>query len=429
MDASVLDPVSLAMLAALASWVALPTWWWWRLRTVAVLGPEAAEPGPCDAVAVVVPARDEAGTPAAVAALEGAARSLVGLDLPDLEVVAVDDRSRDGTVDALARAFAGDPRARVLRGDEPPAGWLGKVHAQASGVAATTAAWVLFTDADVRLHPAAVRAALAYARREDLDHVTLIPRFEARGVVLRAFVSAFALLLTLLVQPWASGDPRSPRAHGIGAFGLYRRAALERLGGLAAVRARPDDDLALARALKAAGGRTAVAFAPRLVAIDWYPSLAAALAGLEKNAFAGVGYRAWVAGVAAVALLATHVAPYAALFAGPPVARAAAVGVLAATLAAYAAHGRRMDHPAWLGLLHPLSATVLVVALVRSTARALVSGGIVWRGRRYPLTELREAQRVAAVRERMAARARARGDLTGTKGHAWSRAPRRAVRR
>lgn len=406
------SPFVTLTLVALALWVALPLWWYRGLRTLARLDPEdapalaPAAPDAPPAVAVVVPARDEAGTPAAAQALEGAARRLLAFDGPAVEVVAVDDRSSDGTGAVLARAFGGDPRARVVRAPDLPDGWLGKVHAQAVGVAATRAPWVLLTDADVHLHRAALRAALAHAEREDLDHLALIPRFEARGPLLRAFVVAFALLLTLLVRPWSARDPRSPGTLGIGAFGLYRREALERAGGLAAVRARPDDDLALARAVKAAGGRSGVVFAPRLAAIDWYPTLGAALAGLEKNAFAGVGYRAGLAALAAAGLLATHVAPYAALLTGPPVARAAALGIVAATLAVYAVHGRRMGHPAWLALLHPVSAALLVVALVRSAARASASGAVAWRGRTYPLAELRAAQRAAAARERAAARAR-----------------------
>lgn len=399
-------PLFFTLLAAAALWVALPLAWWSRLRTVPVLRPEHPAEAPPPALAVVVAARDEASTEADAASLERAARSWLALDHPALEVVVVDDRSSDATAAVLERAFAGDARARVLRGAEPPPAWLGKVHAQATGVAATTAPWVLLTDADVRLHPAAARVALGWAEREGLDHVALMPRFEARGAALRAFVAAFALLFTVLVRPWEARDPRSPRALGIGAFGLYRRSALERVGGLASVRARPDDDLALARALKAAGGRSAVAFAPDLVALAWYPTLAAALAGLEKNAFVGVGFRPSVAVLASFALLATHVLPFAALAAPESAARAVAIGIAACVLAAYAAHGRRAGHPAWLGLLHPLSTAWLVVALLRSTVRALGRGAVAWRGRSYPLRELRAAQRAAAGAEQAAARAR-----------------------
>src|SRR6185503_804972 len=48
-------------------------------------------------ISIVVAARDEAKN------VEQAARSLLSLDWPDLEIVMVDDRSRDGTGEILDR--------------------------------------------------------------------------------------------------------------------------------------------------------------------------------------------------------------------------------------------------------------------------------------------------------------------------------------
>ncbi len=409
--------IAAAMVVVLATWVTILLAWWSRWRRMPVRTPADPQGLGADppALAVVVAARDEASGPADAAALTRAARSWLALDHPGLQVVVVDDRSTDATARVLADAFGDDRRARVLRADEPPDGWLGKVHALRVGVAATTTPWLLFTDADVVLHPAAARVALAWAQRDGLDHVAFVPRFEAHGPWLRGFVAAFMLLLTLVTRPWEASDPRSPHALGIGAFGLYRRESLERAGGLAAVRARPEDDLALARAVKAAGGRTDIAYAPDLGAVTWYPTLRAALSGLEKNAFAAVGYRPDLAALAVVALLATHVAPFLAVFVGPPIARAAAFGVLACVGLAYTAHGRRAGHAAWLALLHPVSVTWLVIGLVRSTVRALASGRVAWRGRRYALEDLRAAQHAAMAHERQAARRRAAEPDRGTR--------------
>jgi hypothetical protein len=399
--------------ASLAAWVVLPSWWWWGMRRIPRLGPaDAVMRGALgsagavpEAVAVVVAARDEARTPASAAALAAAARSWLALDLPVLELVVVDDRSSDATAEVLRAALADDPRARVLGVDRLPGGWLGKVHALDVGVRATRAPWVVFTDADVRMHPRAVAVALCAAERWGADHVALLPRFVAGGWLLRAFVVGFALLLTVLVRPWEAPDPRSPRTLGVGAFGLYRRRALERAGGLAAVRARPDDDLALAQAVKAAGGRSGVAFAPDLLEVDWYPSLPAALRGLEKNAFSGVGYRLGLLLLAVIGLLATHVAPFALALLGPSAARAPAWAVVAIVLGVYAVHGRWARHAPWYGLAHPVTVVLLVVALVRAAALALATGHVRWRGRRYPLAWLRERARADARRDAAAARA------------------------
>ncbi len=69
-----------------------------------------------------------------------------------------------------------------------------------------------------------------------------------------------------------------------------------------------------------------VTFAPDLVEVDWYPSLRAALRGLEKNAFSGVGYRPGLLALAVIGLLATHVAPFVLAWAGPEAGPPAVVG-------------------------------------------------------------------------------------------------------
>ena len=99
-----------------------------------------ALPDEAPAVAIIVPARDEA------ASITPVLQSLVAQDYPGpFEVVLVDDNSSDGTGD-LARAI---PGVRVISGAERPAGWAGKLWAVHQGVGATTEPLVLHTDADI----------------------------------------------------------------------------------------------------------------------------------------------------------------------------------------------------------------------------------------------------------------------------------------
>jgi cellulose synthase/poly-beta-1,6-N-acetylglucosamine synthase-like glycosyltransferase len=86
-------------------------------------------PGPLawPRVSVIVPCRNEER------GVERAMRTLLGQDYPDLEIVAINDRSEDRTgaiLDALARE---DPRLRVAHVTSLPEGWLGKNHAMREG--------------------------------------------------------------------------------------------------------------------------------------------------------------------------------------------------------------------------------------------------------------------------------------------------------
>ena len=94
-------------------------------------------------VSVVVPARDEER------GIGEAIRSLRALEWDDLEVVVVDDQSRDGTLAAAREAADHDPRVIVMSGAPLPDGWVGKSWACWQGVQRATGDWLLFTDADV----------------------------------------------------------------------------------------------------------------------------------------------------------------------------------------------------------------------------------------------------------------------------------------
>src|SRR3984957_16059206 len=98
----------------------------WLLRerdTSSVSAPEHWPP-----VVAVVPARDEEDVIAENLA------SLLAQDYPgEVRVILVDDQSEDRPSE-IARAI-GDSRLTVLKGEQRPAGWTGKLWAMSQGVA------------------------------------------------------------------------------------------------------------------------------------------------------------------------------------------------------------------------------------------------------------------------------------------------------
>lgn len=101
----------------------------------------------CPDVTVVVPARDEQNS------IGANLESLLRSEGIRAQIVAVDDRSEDRTgelMDAAAsRSNEGSNTLEVIHNRDLPAGWLGKPHALALGVALARAPWLLFTDGDV----------------------------------------------------------------------------------------------------------------------------------------------------------------------------------------------------------------------------------------------------------------------------------------
>jgi hypothetical protein len=336
-------------------------------------------------VAVLLPLRDEAHR------VEPCLRALLGQrGVPNLELLALDDNSTDGTAD-LVRAVGG---VRLLAGAPLPDGWLGKPFACHQLAAATAAQTLVFVDADVVLAPDAVASAVACA--EQFDMLSAYPRIVATGLGQR-------LAQPLLQWSWLAFAPlrameRSARpalAAAGGQFMVLRRAAYERAGGHAAVRDKVLDDIELARAVKRAGGRIALADASALATCRMYRSWGELVNGYTKSLWAAFGSPAGAVAVVA-GLVAVYVLPLLGWMFGP-LALAAGVagyacGVLSRVVAARATGGR-----AWPDALgHPVSVVLFGWLVWRSYRRR---GQATWKGRS-----------LRAQRERGVARTEERSD-------------------
>lgn len=378
-----LDLVWLAAVT-LGLWIVLGAWWAVGVSRMHRLDRFLApEPDAWPAVAIVVPARNEEDT------IEPAMRSLLELQYPDLDVVAIDDRSTDATGAILDRLSAEVSCLRVVHVHELPPGWMGKAHALQAGADATHAPWLLFTDADVHFRPDTLRKAMAFALARRRDHLAALPRFVARGPFVGAFMAAFALLFGMYTRMWKATDPSSDAAIGIGAFGLVRREAYERIGGHRAVRMRPDDDLALGQALKGSGASQEAVFAGRHVSVAWYPDVLSAIRGMRKNAFAGFRFSLLLASATVFALLVTHVLPFLAVAWSGGATRALYLAVIVTIALVYVWNARFIDHSPAYFVLHPVGVLCLCAAVVGSVAYVLRRGGIEWRGTHYPVDSMR----------------------------------------
>jgi glycosyltransferase involved in cell wall biosynthesis len=350
--------------------------------------PVLPEPMTLPRLSVVVPARDEGP------AIARAIGSLLEQDYPDFEVIVVDDRSSDRTGAVLRELAASDRRLLALRVDELPAGWLGKNHALWLGAHRASGEWLLFTDADVVFAKRALRQAVTYAVSEGLDHLTLAPHLVARGLALRAFVAFFGYAFVALWGAYLANDPKSRRGVGVGAFNLVRRSAYERVGTMRALSLRPDDDIRLGRRIRGFGFRQRILNGNELMSVEWYPSLGAAISGLEKSMYSSMEYRVVHAVAVLLYLGATMVWPFVGVLLLGGIDRVL-LGIVVACLMAALLETYRQSMslritPAALAIavLLPFSAACFGWAILRSVYLA-ETRGVRWRGTTYPLSLLR----------------------------------------
>jgi glycosyltransferase involved in cell wall biosynthesis len=243
------------------------------------------QPGPpprLPRVSVLIPARDEA---------ENIARlipSLLAQAYPDFEVIVYDDDSTDGT-GRIAGELGGD-RVTVVRGEGPPAGWVGKVHALHQAAQRASGEILLFLDADAELrHRDALRSLVArWLLAEGASGgrggvVTGLPRLAGGGELLVSLVP-FALNIGL---PMAL-VPRTRLASLASLNGQCWMIGAEAYRAHEPHAAMPDEvleDVMIGRYLKRRGMRLELHDLGEEVCVHMYEDHGAAWAGFRKNVY------------------------------------------------------------------------------------------------------------------------------------------------
>lgn len=336
----------------------------------------ADRPGSTPAVAVVVPARDEAPL------IADTLRSLLQQDYAGAwRVILVDDGSTDGTGD-IARSLH-DGRLTVLTGAPRPAGWSGKLWAVHQGIEeAGDAPLILLTDADIVHHPAHLSALVAQAERHDYDLVSEMVALACDSPAERALVPAFVFFFQLLYPFAWVNDPLRATAAAAGGTILVRGRALGRIGGIEAVRGRLIDDVALAGAVKQ-GGRIWIGHSALARSVRPYPAAADIWRMVARTAYVQLRFSPLLLAATTLGMAITWlVPPLAALF-GHGLARG--MGLLAWLLlaASYLPTLRRFGRsPLWAPAL-PLVALFYMAATIGSAVNHYRGTGVAWKGRAY----------------------------------------------
>jgi hypothetical protein len=322
-------------------------------------------------VSILIPARDEEAN---IAACVGAALVQRGIAI---EVLVMDDGSRDRTAAIVADHAAGEARLRPLRAPPLPPGWTGKVHACARLAEAARGTHLLFIDADVRLAPGAAAAMAGHAARARVAMVTGVPRQRIGSLGEALTVPVINLLLLGYLPGGGRAATRHPAlAAACGQLLLVEREAYRAAGGHAALCGVLHDALVLARRMRAAGFDTEVVDGAPLATCRMYDGFAACWRGFLKNAREGMatplGLPVWT-----VMLGGAHLLPWALLPAWP------ALAALALSLGLRAAVTARAREPWWTVPLHPPAVLVALAIQWMALARAASGRPARWKGRDY----------------------------------------------
>lgn len=332
-------------------------------------------------VSILVPARNEAHN------IEACLRSLLAQQYPGFEVLVLDDHSTDGTPAILERLSRQDARLRVLSARPLPEGWLGKHWACHQLAQAATGDLILFTDADTRHEPLALRDGVSALMSEVADMLTIIPleRVETWGV--RLTVPAIGFFICCFLPLALAQQIRRPSlALAIGQFMLFRRPALEAIGGYESVRAEVVDDVALARRIVRLGHRWRIMDGTNRVSCRMYRGFWEAVEGFTKNIFAYFNHHVLLYILVWTWVEVAFALPPLVLLAGElgrPLEffpqRQALIATSASLLCWLIAY-RRFRFPLVLVVLYPITITLFVLIAFRSMVYNL-TGQAQWKDR------------------------------------------------
>jgi glycosyltransferase involved in cell wall biosynthesis len=312
-----------------------------------------------ETVDVLIPMRNEEEN------VEGCLKSVLNSELLDVsKVFVLDDGSSDSTAELI-----GQFKVDKLIGTQPPTGWLGKVWACHNLAQVGSGKYLVFIDADVRLHPYAIASSITKMNKFGWDFISPYPR-QISGSFLERLIQPLLQWSWLASVPLRIAEKFPNRSMTIanGQFFIVKRSAYNTSGGHASIPNEVLDDLELARLLISKGFKGGVADGSAVASCRMYKNNSQLIDGYTKSLWKAFGGQFGTL-IAIFLLYFTGISPY--LGIGAP----ASFIFLSRVLAAI----KTRSNPAY-AFLHPISILVLLYLIVLSSIRKS-RGTLQWRGR------------------------------------------------
>ena len=310
-------------------------------------------------VDILVPMRNEEAN------AEACIKSLLNSEhLENSKIYVLDDGSQDQTA-ALIAPF----KINKLRGSALPPGWLGKNWACHNLARAGSGEYLVFIDADVRLHPYAIASAITKMESLGWDYICPYPK-QLAGTFLERLIQPLLQWSWMASVPLRVAEkyPRRSTTIANGQFFVVKRSAYLESGGHEFIANEVLDDLELARLLLISGFKGGVADGSSVASCRMYNSSTELVDGYTKSLWKAFGSTSGTL-VAAFLLFVTGILPFAGI-------GATAIFILLSRILV----AIKTKSSVAFSFLHPLAIIFLLYLIVLSSIRKS-RGHLQWRGR------------------------------------------------
>ena len=376
--------VTVFHLSALSIWELLGHYAFFRIPHLRQFDDNAPKQWP--SVSIIFSAKDEQRE------IELAARSMLQVEYPNLQITAVNDRSTDQTGEILDRLASEDKRLKVVHVDTLPDGWLGKNNALHQAAIAAQTDYLLFTDADVSFDAECVKRAISYVEHHRVDHLAMFPRVPMPSLMLNAFVVFFFKTFVLYYQAWRVSNSKSNAFIGIGAFNLVRNSVFRDVDGFERIRMEVVDDLLLGKLIKQSGFRQHALIAREDISVPWYRSVPEMVVGLDKNTYAGVNYNPFIWAAMLLSMALAFLWPFVAVFLFAGTLQILFAVICLVLVASTGWMALRMEITPLVAFCIPFIVGIFLFTIARAGIIFYIRGGIKWRDTLYTKEQLRNGR-------------------------------------
>jgi len=298
-----------------------------------------------------------------------------------VKVILVDDQSEDQTA-FIAEGML-DKNLKIVSGRPLPEGWSGKLWALHQGFQQVDTPLVLLLDADIELKP----GILSKLRREMVTQrfhlVSLMAYLRMVSPWEKLLMPAFIYFFKLL-YPFRLSNSAYPRvAAAAGGCILLRTDMLRAIGGFDAIRGELIDDCALARKVKAIGGRTWIGLTHSAISLRAYDQPGVVWKMVARTAFHQLHYSSTLLLLLTGVMILMFGVPVAGLLFPSVAAALISLCGLTAMMLGYIPT-LKFYHLSWKwAFLMPLIGWMFLAMTWTSAIRCWQGKGAQWKGRAY----------------------------------------------
>lgn len=195
-------------------------------------------------VSIILPARNEEK------GIGKCLESLLNQDYPKFELIVINDRSTDKTLEIMNQVCLNDNRVKLINIQSSPVGWVGKNWATFQGYLKSSGSLLLFSDADTYHNRNTIKVCVEYFVKNKLDALNLLPKISTPDFFTKLVAPVYSLDRHTFCSPVDTNDPEKKAAYFNGVYYLIKREVYQKIGTHESYRDKYSEDIFIGRTLK-----------------------------------------------------------------------------------------------------------------------------------------------------------------------------------